>query len=446
LFEFEAVEGRRVEARFDGGEITSDAGALLLGKLDRDLGLLSRFAACFRDRRDPRLVEHEVASLVGQRVIGIALGYEDLIDHDELRHDRVFHVLAGKLTAERSDCTPVAGKSTLQRLEHGGHTGKYHKIDHDPAQIAALFVDQYLSAHDKPPRRIVLDLDATDDPVHGAQEGGWFHGYYDCRCYLPLYVFCGDHLLAATLRPGNAGPSDGALEEVERIVGQIRATWPRVKIVVRGDSAFSTDELMGWCEDNGVDYVFGLARNERLEAVLAPDMARAAARCAATGEAARVYRDFAYQTVRSWRQPRRVVGKAEQLPGRANPRFVVTSLARDRIAAKPLYEREYCARGEMENRIKEQQLDLFADRTSTATMPANQLRLWFASLAYVLLAELRRRALRHRQFAKATVGTIRLKLLKIAALVRVSVRRVYFALNSSCPYKDDFALAYAYLG
>ena len=294
LFEFEAVGERRVEARFDGGEITSDAGALLLGRLDRDLGLLGRFAACFRDRRDPALREHEVETLVGQRVIGIALGYEDLIDHDELRHDRVFHVLAGKLTAWRSDCAPVAGKSTLNRLEHGGRGGKYHKIDHDPGQIKSVFVEHFVGQHGQPPQRIVLDLDVTDDPVHGGQDGGWFQAHYDCHCYLPLYVFCGDHLLAAQLRPGDAGPSAGALEEVQRIVGQLRGAWPRVQITLRGDSAFSTDELMGWCEDNGVDYVFGLARNSRLEAVLGPAMGRAAARCAASGAAAREFEDFAY--------------------------------------------------------------------------------------------------------------------------------------------------------
>ena len=447
LFEFEAVTGRRVEARFDGGEMTSDAGALLLGQVDRSIGLFRRFADCFGDRRDPRLRVHEVETLLMQRVVGIALGYEDVNDHDELRHDRTIHVLAGKLEANRSDCAPVGGKSTLNRLELTAEAGasKYHKIDHDPEKIEHLFVDLYLDAHKKPPARIVLDLDVTDDRVHGTQEGSPYHGHYRSHCYLPLYIFCGDHLLSAMLRPGDSGPTTGALAELRRVAERIRSAWPRTRITVRGDGAFSTDELMRWCEDDRVDFVFGLPRNKRLEAVLAPEMARATARCAATGQAARVYKDFAYQTERSWRQPRRVVGKAEQLPGRKNPRFVVTSLLRDKVKAKDLYERVYCARGDMENRIKEQQLDLFADRTSTATMPANQLRLWFASMAYVLMSELRRRALRHRQFANATVGTIRLKLLKIAALVRISTRRVYFAMNSHCPYKDDFALAYSYL-
>ena len=448
LFEFEPVERKKVVAGFDGGTITSDAGALLLGRLDRGLGLIRRMAACFTDRRDPRLLEHMVETLVGQRVFAIALGYEDLNDHDELRHDPLFHVLAGKLEANRSDCAPVAGKSTLNRLEHTpkGAAAKYHKIDHDPARLAALFVEILLEAHNRPPRRIVLDLDATDAPIHGQQEAGYFHGYYDCHCYLPLYIFCDRFLLAAKLRPSNLGGADGAVAEVARVVGQIRARWPRVRIVLRGDGDFSTDELMNWCEaEPGVDFVFGLSRNQRLEAVLAPEMAEAKACCAATGEATRRFKDFAYQTERSWSRPRRVAGKAEHLPGRANPRFVVTSLPRPRIDARALYEDLYCARGEMENRIKEQQLDLFAGRTSSATMKANQLRLWFSSMAYVLLNELRRIALRHTRFADATCGTIRLKLLKIGALVRRSVRRIKFAMASGFPWHNEFALAYVYL-
>ncbi len=448
LFEFEPVERKKVVSGFDGGTITSDAGALLLGRLDRGLGLIRRMAACFTDRRDPRLLEHTVETLVGQRVFGLALGYEDLNDHDELRHDPLFHVLAGKLEANRSDCAPVAGKSTLNRLEHTpkGAAAKYHKIDHDPARVAALFVEILLDAHNRPPRWIVLDLDATDDPIHGQQEAGYFHGYYDCHCYLPLYIFCDRFLLAAKLRPSNLGGADGAVGEVARVVGQIRARWPRVRIVLRGDGDFSTDELMNWCEaEPGIDIVFGLSRNQRLEAVLAPEMAEAKACCAATGEATRRFKDFAYQTERSWSRPRRVVGKAEHLRGRANPRFVVTSLPRTRIDARALYEDLYCARGEMENRIKEQQLDLFAERTSSATMKANQLRLWFSSIAYVLLNELRRIALRHTRFADATCGTIRLKLLKIGALVRRSVRRIKFAMASGFPWHNEFALAYVYL-
>ena len=452
LFEFEPVERKKVVAAFDGGTITSDAGGLLLGRLDRGLGLIRRMAACFTDRRDPRLIEHTVETLVGQRVFGLALGYEDLNDHDQLRHDPVFAALAGKLEAKRSDCAPVAGKSTLNRLEHTPKRDaeKYHKIDYDAASLEALFVDIFLDAHARPPKEIVLDLDPTDDPIHGEQEGRFFHGYYDCYCYLPLYIFCGRFLLCAKLRPSNIDGAAGALDEVARIVARIRARWPKVRIVLRGDSGFCREDLMAWCEKGGVGYVFGLAPNARLKAVLAPEAWEAERRCETTGKAARVFKDFAYRTDKTWSRARRVVGKAEHLPPvndrcGANPRFVVTSLPRTRIDARALYEDLYCARGEMENRIKEQQLDLFADRTSSATMKANQLRLWFSSMAYVLLNELRRIALRHTQFADATCGTIRLKLLKIGALVRRSVRRIKFAMASGFPWQNEFALAYVYL-
>ncbi len=457
LFEFEPVERRKVVAGFDGGIITSDAGGLLLGQLDRGLGLIRRIAACFTDRRDPRLLEHSVETLVGQRVFGLALGYEDLNDHDELRHDPVFAVLAGKLEAKRSDCAPVAGKSTLNRLEHTPKRDaeKYHKIDYDAASLEALFVDIFLDAHKRPPKEIVLDLDPTDDPIHGEQEGRFFHGYYDCYCYLPLYIFCGRFLLGAKLRRSNIDGAAGALDEVARIVAHIRGRWPKVRIVLRGDSGFCRDDLMAWCEANGVDYVFGLAPNARLKAVLAPQAREARRLCETTGKAARVFKDFSYRTEKTWSRARRVVGKAEHLPPLndpplkdrcgANPRFVVTSLSATRIDARSLYEDLYCARGEMENRIKEQQLDLFADRTSSATMKANQLRLWFSSMAYVLVNELRRIALRHSQFADATCGTIRLKLLKIGALVRRSVRRIKFAMASGCPRQNEFALAHVYL-
>ena len=412
LFEFEPVDGKKIVAGFDGGTITSDAGALLLRRLDGGLGLIGRLAACFTDRRDPRLVEHRVETLVGQRVFALALGYEDLNDHDELRHDPTFAVLAGKLAAKRADCAPLAGKSTLNRLEDSPkrEAAKYHKIDCDGARLEALFVDLFLEAHKRRPKEIVLDLDATDDPVHGCQEGRFFHGYYDGYCYLPLYIFCGRFLLAAKLRSANIDGAAGALEEVARIVGQIRARWPKVRIVLRGDSGFCREDLMAWCEANRVDYLFGLAPNAHLKAVVAREAWRAKRLCERTGKAARLFRDFAYRTNKTWSRPRRVVGKAEHLPshdrrGGANPRFVVTSLPRARIDARALYEDLYCARGEMENRIKEQQLDLFADRTSSATMQANQLRLWFSSMAYVLLSELRRIALRHTRFADATCGS-----------------------------------------
>jgi Transposase DDE domain group 1 len=446
LFGYEVVEGRQVVAAFDGGDNTSDAGGLLLGATDRAIGLVGRFAACFADGRAQAQVEHTIEAMVAQRVFGIALGYEDVVDHDQLRHDPVLATLAGKLTARRKDCAPLAGKSTLNRLEHApSEPARYHKIGHDGATIQRLFVDLFLEAHTTPPKEIILDLDATDDPLYGHQEGRFFHGYYDCYCYLPLYVFCGRHLLAAKLRRSNIDASAGAVDEVARLVGHIRARWPRVTILLRADSGFARDELMAWCEANRVDYVLGLARNERLVGAIAQDLAAAAAESLAQGGPARRFADFAWRTLDSWSRERRVVAKAEHLPKGPNPRFVVTSLPASEVDARALYEDLYCARGEIENRIKEQQLDLFADRTSAATMRANQLRLWFASFAYVLLEALRRIGLRHTQFASATCGTIRLKLLKIGAQVRRSVRRIKIAMASACPYQAEYHLAYLYL-
>ena len=434
LFGFAVVEGREVVVAFDGGAISSDAGGLLLGAADHAIKLTERFAACFHDARRPHLIEHEVATLLGQRVFGIALGYEDLNDHDELRHDPVMAVLAGKLEARRKECAPVAGKSTLNRLELGRlEPTRYHKISHNPIAIKRLMVDVFLEAHDRAPSEIVLDLDATDDPVHGEQEGRFFHGYYDCYCYLPLYVFCGRDLLAAKLRPASMDAAAGAVEEVARIVAQIRRRWPHVRILVRADSGFAREELMVWCEAHGVHFLFGLAKNDRLIAETASELARAEAKSRRTGKPARYFKDFRWRTRRSWSRERRVVAKAEFTAGEANPRFVVTSLTRAECRPKYLYEKVYCARGEMENRIKECQLDLYADRTSTATMRANQLRLWFASMAYVLLCALRRIGLHHTPFANASCGTIRLKLLKIGALVRISVRRIKIAMASGCP-------------
>jgi hypothetical protein len=370
--------------------------------------------------------------------------------------------LAGKLTARRPNCAPLAGKSTLNRLEHApSEPSRYHKIGHDGAAIERLFVDLFLEAHPTPPQEIILDLDATDDPLHGHQEGRFFHGYYDCYCYLPLYIFCGRHLLAAKLRRSNIDASAGAVAEVERIVAQIRARWPRVAIVLRADSGFARDELMAWCEAHAVDYVFGLARNPRLVDAIAAELAAAEAESLARGGAARRFAEREWRTLDSWSRERRVVAKAEHLPQGANPRFIVTSLPASTIDARTLYEDVYCARGEVENRIKEQgsrpgwgagpqprsgrEPDLFADRTSAATLRANQLRLWFASFAYVLLEALRRIGLRHTQFASATCGTIRLKLLKIGAPVRRSLRRIKVAMASACPYQAEYHLAYLYL-
>jgi hypothetical protein len=383
---------------------------------------------------------------VAQRVFGIALGYEDLIDHDQLRHDPVLATLAGKLAAKRKGCAPLAGKSTLNRLEHAPlGPSRYHRIGHAAAAIERLLVDLFLDAHKVAPRQIVLDLDATDDPLHGQQEGRFFHGYHDGYCYLPLYVFCGRHLLAAKLRRSNIDASAGAVDEVARITAQVRARWPRVAILLRADSGFARDELMSWCEANAVDYLFGLARNERLVSRIADALAAVAAESLAQGGPARRFVDFPWRTLDSWSRSRRVVAKTEHLPQGPNPRFVVTSLAAAAIDARSLYQDVYCARGEVENRIKEQQLDLFADRTSAATMRANQLRLWFASMAYVLLEALRRIGLRHTQLATATCGTIRLKLLKIGAQVRKSVRRIKVAMASACPYQAEYHLAYLYL-
>ena len=449
LFGFAPVEGRRVEAAFDAGLLTSDAGALLLGAADRAIGLIDRFAACFVDHRDPSLIEHKVSTLVGQRVFGIALGYEDLIDHDSLRHDPVMAVLAGKLQAKRPDCAPVAGKSTLNRLELSPALPTlYHKISYEAAAIEALLVTLFVEAHARPPAQIILDLDATDDPLHGRQEGRFFHGYYDCYCYLPLYVFCGRHLLAAKLRRSNIDAAAGAVEEVARIVAQIREQWPEVRILLRGDSGFAREALMAWCEANRVDYLFGLQRNERLVAEIAAELAQAQVEAMAKRRPARRYKDFMWTTLDSWSCRRRVVGKAEWMPGRddgGNPRFVVTSLRSQEVRARRLYGRLYCARGEMENRIKECQLDLFADRTSAATMRANQLRLWLASMAYLLLCALRRIGLAHTRFARATCGSIRLALLKVAASVRISVRRIKFALPSAFPHQAEFRTAHARL-
>jgi hypothetical protein len=441
-FDFGTVEGRSVEAAFDGGLVTSDAGALLLGSTDRAIDLISRFASCFHDDRRPEWIEHEVATLVGQRVFGIALGYEDLNDHDELRHDPMMAVLAGKLAARREDCAPIAGKSTLNRLELSKlEPTRYHKISHNPVAIRSLLVDVFLEAHERAPKQITLDLDATDDPLHGEQEGRFFHGYYDCYCYLPLYVFCGRHLLVARLRRADMDAAAGSVQEVARIVAHIRSHWPRVRIVLRADSGFAREELMAWCEANGVDFLFGLAKNDRLIAEIKSELDRAAAKSRRTGKPERRFKDFKWTTRSSWSRRRRVVAKAEWTQGEANPRFVVTSLARAACKARHLYEKVYCARGDMENRIKECQLDLYADRTSTATMRANQLRLWFYSIAYVLLCATRRIGLHDTQFANATCGTIRLKLLKIGALVRVSVRRIKIAMASACPTAHDWGQA-----
>lgn len=443
-YEFSGVGRRSVIAGFDGGRVSSDAGALLLKKADQAVDLLGRLGGCFRDDRVQDAVEFPVRTLVAQRVMGIALGYEDLNDHEQLRHDPLLGAVIGKLESGRAQCAPLAGKSTLNRLELFETQGssRYHKIRPQAEQIEGLFVDLFLESHRTAPERIVLDLDATDDPLHGQQEGRFFHGYYDSYCYLPLYIFCGRQLLCAKLRTADQDGAAGALEEVERIVSQIRARWPQTQIVLRADSGFARNALMSWCEANAVDYVLGLARNARLTRAIGASMQQATERHQATGHSARVFQELTYRTRKSWNTARRVVAKAEVLPGKTNPRFVVTSLSLKNWDARTLYEDLYCARGEMENRIKECQLDLFADRTSTATFRANQLRLWLSSFAYVLIEALRRLALRGTDLANATAGSIRLKLLKIGAVISLSVRRVKVAMSSAFPHQATFDHAF----
>jgi hypothetical protein len=445
--EFEGLGSRKVTACFDGGSITSNAGALLLRQTDRVIGLSRQVAACFRDTRSQEDIEHSLETLIAQRVHGIALGYEDLNDHDALRHDPVLGLLSGKLEARRSNCAVLAGKSTLNRLEHAPKADgeRYHKIGVDEDAMKGLFVSLFIQSRKKAPRRLILDLDATDDPVHGDQEGRFFHGYYKCYCYLPLYIFCGRELLLAKLRPANIDASAGSKEEIAWIVARLRQQWPDVEIWLRADSGFCREDLMAWCEANGVHYIFGLARNGRLEAEIEGELAEAEQRAAKSGKAERIFKEFQYKTRQSWSCERRVVAKAEHLPKGANPRFIVTSLTSKMATARELYEKVYCARGEMENRIKECQLDLMADRTSTATLRANQLRLWFSSLAYALVTALRRLALEGTELENATAGTIRLKLLKLGALVTVSVRRIRIAIASACPLRHVFATAQARL-
>jgi hypothetical protein len=455
-FDFLPLAGRQVTARFNGGTITSDGGGLLLREVEAKATIVERFAACFADFRDPKKIDHTVVELLKQRIFGLALGYEDLNDHEQLRHDPLLAVLVEKRDptgAERADPrsqgVPLAGKSTLNRLEltPSGATakGRYKKIAARHHQIEKFFVDTFLRLKGTAADEIVLDLDATDDPLHGHQLGRFFHGYYGGYCYLPLYIFCGEHLLCAKLRPADIDAAAGSLKQVQQIVTRIRAAWPNVRIILRGDSGFCRENLMRWCEENHVDFLFGLAKNSRLTKILGKELHEAHLEHQQAGVAARRFKDFLYRTKKSWSRERRVVGKAEHLAKGSNPRFVVTSLTADQRDARALYEKDYCARGEMENRIKEQQLYLFADRTSCQTMRANQLRLWLSSVAYVLLQALRQEGLKGTEFAKARCDTIRLKLLKVGAVVNVTVRRVWFSLAQSYPYQKLFAQVLANL-
>ena len=440
--EFHRLGRREVTARFDAPAITSDAGGLLLRELDEKFGFMKQFAACFDDYRSPVFTVHSLQELLSQRIFGIALGYEDLNDHEQLRHDPLMAVLSGKTDPSPQEGFALAGKSTLNRLEltpvGANQKSRYKKIVARHRDIENFFVNAFLQVHRTPPKRIVLDVDATDDPLHGHQAGRFFHGYYKSYCYLPLYIFCGSHLLCAKLRPSNIDAAAGTVKQLDRIIGKIRAQWPNVQIVIRGDGGFCRDNIMSWCESNRVDFVLGLAKNARLKRILGKELHEAKQLFEKTDNAARVYKDFYYRTRKSWSRERRVIGKAEHLAKGANPRFVVTSLSPEEFDASTLYEKEYCARGDMENRIKEQQLYLFADRTSASTMRANQLRLWLSSVAYVLVNALREVALKGTELQNAQCHTIRLKLFKIGAAIRVTVRKVWVSLSTSYPYAEIF--------
>ncbi len=455
-YQFQALGRREIVADFSGGTISSDGGGLLLRELEKRTNILGRFAECFTDHRDQKRIEHTVADLVSQRVYGIALGYEDLNDHDDLCKDKLLAVLVGKedptgeyRELQRDKGKPLAGKSTLNRLEltpeDADSKSRYKKIVMDPQAVDNLFVDVFIDSHTNPPAQIILDADATDDPLHGNQEGRFFHGYYRSYCYMPLYIFCGEALLCARLRPANNDASSGTVEELEKIVSRIRSAWPEVDIVIRGDSGFCREDIMYWCEENHVDYLFGLARNNRLAGEIDPEMEEAKVMYECSQEASRRFKDFRYQTLKSWSRERRVVGKAEYLAKGKNPRFVVTSLKKEHYDASTLYEEMYCARGDMENRIKEQQLMLFAARTSTAKMRANQLRLYFSSVAYILLQTLRRIGLAGTKMAKAQCDTMRLRLFKIGAQVRITVRKVWIAYAEGWPYGEIFRQIYGNL-
>ena len=455
-FPFATASRREVVARFDGGTITTEAGALLLHKIEQKTGILWQFAGCFRDHRDARRIEHSVAELVRQRVYGLAQGYEDLNDHDQLRADPLLALLCGKADVEgqqrrrKQDRGKAgAGKSTLNRLEltpaDATEEARYKKIVLDTKAVDDLLVDLYIQRQKRQPKRIVLDLDATDDQLHGHQEGRFFHGYYDEYCYLPLYIFIEEHLLCARLRPSNIDASAGSLKEVKRIVGRLRRVWPAAEIILRADSGFCREEIMSWCEQHQVDYAFGLAQNPRLRKRIRRQMRQAQRRHAETGHPERVFAEFGYRTRKSWSRRRRVVANAEHTDQGANPRFVVTSLSAEQMEAQGLYEDFYCARGDMENRIKEQQLGLFADRTSTALMRSNQIRLYFSSITYCLMQALRELGLAGTEMAKAQCSTIRLRLLKIGARVRVTVRKVWISMATGHPARSLFAQVYGNL-
>lgn len=453
-YHFGQLGRRQVVADFNGGHITSDGGVALIAQIDRHFRITTRFAQCFEDHRDRKRVQHSLDDLIAQRIYGLVQGYQDLNDHDQLRTDPMFGIAVGKLESQHPRCAPLAGKSTLNRLEQAPSPEDIHQKDRyvriaiKSQAIEQLLIDLFLDLSGPAPRRVFIDMDVTDDPVHGQQEQTFFNGYYDHECYAPLLIFCGHHLLAAKLRPSNVDPAAGALEELQRIIPQIQKRWPKTQIIVRGDSAYARDEIMSWCKKYGVDYVLGFASNERLRR-MTYDLERKAKaefeRCQTVEPPLRPtpwFRSLNYRTLDSWSQYRRVVCKLTYDTNGVKRRFVVTSLPTHQVIPSSLYTDYYCPRGDMENRIKEHQLDLFSDRTSTHTFDANQLRLWFSSLAYVLMQALRQHCLVKTELATAQLGTIRTKLLKLGAQVRISCRRVLIAISSSCPFQAAFTIAY----
>lgn len=458
VFEFQGHFGRKVTVDFEGGHLSSDGGLLVLREVINKRGIIGRMARCFSDLRFEPFVEHSVEELLRQRIGALALGYEDVNDHDRLRQDPLCALLAGKKNVLGQDRLrkedrgrALAGHATLNRLELGanGSDGRYKKIVANAEEIEALLLTEGVKSIPRRSSEIVLDFDATDDPLHGSQEGAFFHGYYREYCYLPLYCFCGTIPLWTQLRDAKRDASAGTMEALQKIIPAIRKRFgKKVRIIVRADSGFARDEIMAWCEQNAVFYCLGLARNNRLVTRLGKTFGQLHEQIAAGQEVApcRRFEEFEYRTKKSWSRPRRVVGKAEILDKGQNPRFIVTNLTTEqsaRFAAATLYEEFYCARGEMENRIKEAQMDLFADRTSTHWMASNQLRLWFSAFAHLLLSVLRAEVLCGTELAKATVAQIRLRLFKIAARVKISCRRIHLQLASAYPYGDTFAKAWA---
>ena len=425
---FSSLGPKAVVADFQGGRLSSDTGALLLREVADQIGLFDALNAAIPDPRNPVFIIHDQRAMIAQRIAAIAMGYEDLNDHQTLRADPVLQIVAGKPPEQD---LPLASPPTLCRLEN--------RVDRKAlVQIAEVLVDQFIAANTVPPEHLILDFDATDDRIHGKQEGRFFHGYYDHDCFLPLYVFCGDELLTAYLRPSKIDGAKHSRAVLKLLVLKLRAAWPRVKITIRGDSGFCRWRLMRWCDSHGIGYVLGLPKNKVLQRKAIDWIEQAQRQFQRTGQPQRIFGSFSY-AAGTWDRTRRVIAKAEHTAKGPNPRFIVTNVPGD---PQELYEDVYCQRGEMENRIKEQQLDLFADRTSCHRFLANQFRLSLSSAAYVLVQALRRTALASTELAQAQVGTIRLKLFKVAARVVVSARRVVFHLASSYPYQEVFRSVY----